>query len=279
MMKKRIFALLAIILFSTSCFAVIKELQKNDTSLVKVGASVVVPLGSEVKDAVAVGGNVTVYGKVAGDAVAVGGNVFLKETGKVVGDVAAIGGVIVKEPGAIVRGNAVEVAAPGVAPALNFFVNGGILKGMVLFRLISFVGFIVLTMIMVSLFMPQLGRASGAIESGLLRSFLYGLLIALLFLPIAIVLAISLIGIMLIPVWILLMGAAAFFGYFAAGHLLGKKALNAFRIYNKSMMVETLTGVLLLFLVGLLPFFGFFVKFIAGICGLGAVYLTRFGTK
>lgn len=278
-MKKRIFALLAVVLLATSCFAVIKELEKNDTSLVKVGSSVVVPLGSEVKDAVSVGGNVTVYGKVAGDAVAVGGNVFLKETGKVVGDAVAVGGVVVKEPGSIVRGNSVEIAAPGVVPAMSFFVNGGILKGMILFKLLSFVGLIVLTIIMVSLFMSQLGRISGAIEGSLLRSFLYGLLILILFLPIAIVLAISLIGIMLIPIWVLLMAAAAFFGYFAAGHLLGKRTLNAFRIYNKSMMVETLTGVTLLFLVGLVPFIGFFIKFVAGVCGLGAVYLTKFGTK
>ncbi|MFA6170163.1 MAG: hypothetical protein WCW67_01495 [Candidatus Margulisiibacteriota bacterium] len=278
-MKKRIFALLAIVLLATSCFAVIKELGKNDSSLVKVGSSVVVPMGAEVKDAVSVGGNVTVYGKVAGDAVAVGGNVFMKETGKVVGDAVAVGGVVVKEPGAIVRGNSIEIAAPGVASAMTFFVNGGILKGLVLFKLLSFIGFIVLTMIMVSLFISQLGKVSGAIEEGLLRSFLYGLLILLLFLPITIVLAISLIGIMLIPIWVLLMAAAAFFGYFGAGHLLGKKTLNAFRIYNKSMMVETLTGVSLLFLVGLLPFIGFFIKFVACLCGLGAVYLTKFGTK
>jgi len=173
----------------------------------------------------------------------------------------------------------VEVTAPGVGPAMVFFTSGGMVKGLFFFKLLTFIGFIVLAMIMVVLFMDPLGKVSGSIETNLMRTFLIGTLAFLLFLPVIFILMISLIGVMIIPLWVLLVGLAAFFGYFGAAHLLGKKTLNAFKVYNKPMMVETLTGVTLLFLVGLIPIIGFFVKFFAALCGLGAVYLTKFGTK
>jgi hypothetical protein len=69
------------------------------------------------------------------------------------------------------------------------------------------------------------------------------------------------------------------FGYFAAAHVLGKKVLHIFRIFGESMLVETLTGVILLCLVGLVPILGALVKAIAALCGLGAAYWTRFGTR
>jgi hypothetical protein len=45
------------------------------------------------------------------------------------------------------------------------------------------------------------------------------------------------------------------------------------------MMVETLAGVITLFLLSMVPVVGPLIKFIACMCGLGAVYNTRFGTK
>ncbi|MFH1389585.1 MAG: polymer-forming cytoskeletal protein, partial [Candidatus Margulisiibacteriota bacterium] len=245
-MKTRILALLVVILISTSAFAVIKELVSADSSLVKVGDGVVVPIGAEVQDAVSIGGNVTVFGKVTGSAVSVGGNVLLKESAKVEGDAVAVGGMLIKEPGAVVKGSVVEVAAPGLGQAMVFFTNGGMAKGLFFFKLLTFIGFIVLAMIMVVLFVEPLGKVSGMVETNLLRSFLIGTLVFLLFLPVIFILMISLIGIMIIPLWVLLVGLAAFFGYFGIAHLLGKKTLNAFKIYNKPMMVETLTGVTIL---------------------------------
>lgn len=45
------------------------------------------------------------------------------------------------------------------------------------------------------------------------------------------------------------------------------------------MMTETIVGVILLSIVGLVPVGGFIVKLIAAGCGLGGVYMTRFGTR
>lgn len=282
MLKKILGSLLVVFLlvsFAATAFAIVKGLEKDKQSVVRVGDSVTIPEGAEVRSAVSVGGSVTVYGKVIEDVVSIGGSVFLKDTASVGGDVVSVGGKVMKEPGAINKGDVVEVAIGGITPAVSFFTKGGMLKGMALFGLLNFIGFIILAVILVALFTPQLGRTSGSMEGNLLRDFLIGILIAVLFVPLAIILAVSIIGIILIPVWAILVIAAGLFGYIAIGHLLGKKTLQAFKISGKSMMVETLTGIVILSLVGLVPIGGFLIKAIAWLCGLGAVYSTRFGTR
>ena len=282
-MFKKILGPLLVVAFlvsiSAAAYAVVQGLENNKQGLVKVGESVTVPDGAEIQSALSVGGSVTVYGQVEESVVAVGGSVYLKDSANVGGDVVSVGGKVMREPGAIVKGNITEVSMPGIAPAVSFMTNGGAIKGMAIFGLLSFIGFAVLAIIIVALFTPQLGRVSALVEENLTRSFLIGLLIAVLFVPFAIVLAISLVGIILIPVWVLVVVTAAFFGYFALGHVLGKKILNACRIYGKSMMVETLTGIVMLALVGLVPVGGFLIKMIAALCGLGGVYESRFGTR
>ncbi|MCU0641070.1 MAG: hypothetical protein MUC35_03155 [Candidatus Margulisbacteria bacterium] len=282
MLRKIFGSLLVIFLlvtFAATAFALVKGLENDKQSIVRVGDSVVVPQGAEVKSAVSVGGSVTVYGKVAEDVVSVGGSVFLKDTATVGGDVVSVGGKVMKEPGAISKGDIVEVSVAGITPAVSFFTKGGMLKGLAFFGLLNFIGFLILAIILVALFTPQLGRTSSSMEGNLLRDCLIGLLIAVLIIPVAIILAVSIVGIILIPVWIVLVIGAGLFGYIAIGHLLGKKTLQAFRIHGKSMMVETLCGIVLLSLIGLVPVGGFIIKMIAWLCGLGAVYMTRFGTK
>lgn len=282
-MLKKIFGLFFVLIFlaivAASGFAVVKGLESGSQSVVKVGESITIPQGADVKSVVAVGGSVTVYGQVQDDVVAVGGSVFLKDSAIVNGAAVSVGGQVMKEPGAILKGDMVEVSVGGISPAVSFFTRGGVLKGLAIFSLLTFAGFLVLAIVFVALFTPQLGAVSGAIEKDLLRNFLVGLAIAVLFVPIIIVLAVSIVGIILIPVWIVLVGAACLFGYIATGHVLGKKTLHAFRLVDKSMMTETIVGISLLSIVGLAPIGGFIIKLIAGLCGLGGVYATKFGTK
>lgn len=282
-MLKKIFGfLLVFVLFFLAVsagFAVIKGLEKSKQSLVKVGESVTIPQGAELKGVVVVGGSATVYGQILEDLVVVGGSAFVKDSAIVGGDVVVVVGKIMKEPGAIIKGDVVEVSIGGFEPIVSFFVKGGILKGLAIFWVLNIIGFVVLTMILVALFTPQLGKVSASLEGNLLNNFIVGLIIAIFFFPVIILLIASLIGIVLIPVWIILVVVAGIFGYVASAHLLGKKTLHAFKIYNKSMMIEALIGVFILFLVGFIPVGGFLVKMIAMLSGLGGVYLTRFGTK
>ncbi|MBN3033492.1 MAG: hypothetical protein JW873_05290 [Candidatus Saganbacteria bacterium] len=282
-MLKRAFgcllAALLLVFVSSAAFAVVKGLESGQGSIVKIGENITVPQGADVKSVVAVGGSVTVLGEVKEDVVAVGGSVYLKDTALVAGDAVSIGGKVVREPGAVARGEVIEVSSVDVGPLVVYFTKGGIVKGVGIFYLLTLLGFIIMAVILVAMFTPQLGRISGLLEGNLLRNFLVGLVIALLFLPVIFVLVVSIVGIVLIPVWMIAVAAACLFGYIAACHVLGKKTLHACRLTNQSMMTETVAGIVLLSIVGLVPVGGFLVKMIAALCGLGGVYETRFGTR
>jgi hypothetical protein len=279
MLKRSLLLFLIVATFATFSHAMMRGFESSKESLVKIGESVVVPEGAEVKSVVSIGGSVTVFGKVSDDVVSVGGSVFLKDNSSVGGDVVSVGGKVIKEPAAVAKGDIVEVGMPGISPTVSFFTKGGVLQGILLFRLMAFVGFLVLAAILVALFTPQLGRQSAVIEADVMSNFWVGLVTILLFGPVIFMLLVSIVGIVMIPLWILVYVLAGIFGYVAAGHLLGKKILIAAKISGKSMMVETLIGVTFFWLVGLVPFIGFMVKVFAVICGLGAAYQTRFGTR
>ncbi len=66
---KKYFKLIAVIL----PIVLFPLVSANARDKVRIGGNVIVEEGTEVKDAVAVGGSVTVYGKVRKSAVAVGG--------------------------------------------------------------------------------------------------------------------------------------------------------------------------------------------------------------
>lgn len=248
-----------------------------EQNTIKIGQNVVVMPGGEVKTAIAVGGSVTVNGRVKEDVVAVGGNVSLGETALVGGRVVAVGGKVEKAPGAIVKGEITEVSFPAGMSMSGVLKNSGIIKALAVLSLLAFIGFLILVVVLVALFTPQLGKVSAAVEKQLIKTFFTGLLAIILFVPVIIVLAVSIVGIVLIPVWVVVFAAAGLFGYIGAAHFVGKKIFHAFKFKGKPMMLEALSGVIILCLIGLVPFLGFMVKVVIGCCGLGAVALTRFG--
>ncbi len=72
-------------------------------SLVCIGCSIRMAGSSE--DLVAIGGSITVEGRVQGDAVAIGGAIRLGENASVNGDVVTIGGRLWRDPNAVVKGD------------------------------------------------------------------------------------------------------------------------------------------------------------------------------
>jgi len=280
-MKKiyKFLALFALIfLTASSSHALLKGLESENESVLKVGGNIEIPVGVEVKSAVAIGGSVTVYGRVAEDVVAIGGSVYLKETAIVDGNAVSIGGKIDTSPGAVVRGDLSTIAFPGEVSISGLFSRSGILRGLAFFNFLSFLGFLVLTVILVALFTPHLGKISAAVEKQGWRNFLVGLIVMLLFIPVIVMLAVSIMGIVLIPIWMILVIAGAIIGYIGVSHYIGKRILYLLKVVGKPMVVETLLGVIVLYVVGFIPFLGFLIKCLVGCCGLGGVALTRFGT-
>lgn len=274
-MSKKILALLFILLLLTPSFAALKGLDTSvkEESIVRVGENVVVPQGAEVRSAVAVGGSVIVAGKVQEDVVAIGGDVTLQDGASIGGDVVTVGGLVHKNPVAVIKGNIVEVKLPAGV------VTKGLGWGITLMSVLSFLAFIVLAVILTSLFPTQLGLASYYTEKQPGHALLWGFL-ALLAVPAAVILLVlTIFGIPFIPVLLLLVGAAFLFGYIAISQLLGKLALKAFKVRGKPMAFEVVTGLVILYLVGFLPILGWIVKSLVGLAGLGAAAVTRFGTR
>jgi hypothetical protein len=77
-----------------------------------VGESIVIGADETVHDVVSTGGTVTVRGHVTGDATAVGGSVILEPGARVDGDAVSVGGHVEIKPGASVGGEQTSVGGP-----------------------------------------------------------------------------------------------------------------------------------------------------------------------
>jgi hypothetical protein len=99
--------------------------------------------------------------------------------------------------------------------------------------------------------------------------------------PFFMLLAISVIGILLIPLAFTALLLAAIIGFTAFGSLLGNIIITKiFRGYQRSIVKETLVGLCLLWLLGWIPFYiGMLIKALAITFGLGGVVLALANRK
>jgi len=281
---KKLFVLVltAFILISMISISHARVLVK-DTSIVKVNEDINMGQGLIFKDVVAINGNVNVKGDVGGDVVAVLGNVHLFPTAKVAGDVVSIGGKIVKDEGSKIKGEITEMAISkeGVkmiemyAPLIGTMGMGGFL----VFKVLMFLGFIGLAMIIISFMTKQIGVISSKIEKQWLKTLLWGILGYILICPVAILLAITIVGMPLIMVEAVLVSIALTMGYIAASQLIGKKFTKAIRKPNQPMIVEVAWGLAILFLIDFIPFLGPLVKCLVLTMGFGSAIVTKLGQK
>ncbi len=249
-------------------------LQASDRSVVKIGGDVHIEKDMRVDDAVAVGGSVYVDGIVDGDAVAVGGTIHLGEEAIVHGDAVTVGGKLDKAEGAMIYGTTVDVGSfdfENLFKDMNFFDgHRSIPRGL---KFIPVIGLIALALLFVVLIPKELNTVTSNIKNEPIIMFLYGLLGVVLIVPLTVMLAISIIGIALIPIEILAIFLALLIGYIAVAILIGKKILIALNNEDPSVIFSALLGIVLLWLIGLIPFVGFLVKLIAWIVGFGAVII------
>jgi hypothetical protein len=283
--------------------------------LVIFGGNLRMAEGSRIEgDAVVFGGQVEVGGEIEGDLAVIGGTATLESTARVDGDVAAIGGQVSVDEQAYVRGEIIETnefdfgqitspffkAVPpppditrNVRPEpfnLFFRIIAGFAKGLVVALVIAGIGMLAV------LFLPEHTKTVGqTIHQAAPTSFGVGLLTLIVGITAMILLFITC---CLIPVGLLVALAlilATLYGWIVVGYLLGVRILRAIQKEGglPSMTTAALVGIFVVTLIqqGLMalsniPCLGFFFwlmgaalwLFIAS-TGLGAVVLTRFGTR
>jgi uncharacterized RDD family membrane protein YckC len=275
------------------------ELKAGETAndLVVIGGSAIVH-GKVEGDTVAILGSVTVDGEVNGNAVAVLGNVRLGTNSSVGGETVAVGGNVRLSPGAKIHGNAVAVGGT-VERAEGDNVGGDVvgLGGLTflgdwleqcVFKLRPLApqmmwiwvvaGAFCLTYFLVALvFHKPVQVCVNELTMRPATTFLVGLLVKLLVPVVVLILAITGVGLLVIPV----LFAALFFGA-----IIGKVALIEYlggaigRPFGfellKKPLVAFLLGIVLITLLYLVPILGFVTYAIVGLWGLGVAITALF---
>lgn len=260
-----------------------------DGDLVVFGGSATLEQDSVVTgDVFIMGGNLEASGTINGQLVLLGGNANLSESTLIRGDVAVFGGNVNRN-GATIEGE----FTTGDSISIPFVFDENFDLGRINFPRPSFqarVSFLVfqafvmaaLALLIVAVAPTGTARVADAVARFPLQSGAFGLLTALAFVPGIVLMAITLLLIPLIPVAVLLLVAAGFFGWVAIGYELGRRMLATSQNTASPILAAGL-GTLVLSMVSgginFIPCWGGLFTLIVGFVGLGAVIITRFGTK
>lgn len=283
---------------------------RKSSAKVHIGSSIVVGEDELVTDpVVAVGGSVTVLGRVDDDVVAVGGSVRLGPKARVRGDVTAVGGRVDQEKGATIGGTVNEIR---IGPQFNFkpwhafdgmwFDGWNVVgDGFRLLGTVIRVSLVLLLALLVALIAARpVQRIADRVGRDPWLSGFTGLLAQLLFIPVLVltivVLAVSIIGIpllLLVPFGIVAFLIAMLVGFAGVALRVGRWAVGD----DRPAFVAMAVGVILVSAVALvartlallpvplwpiswiLGFSAFFLEYLAWTVGLGGALLTRFGTR
>jgi cytoskeletal protein CcmA (bactofilin family) len=252
-------------------------------NIVKIGADLIIEKDQTVNNVVDIGGQVTVYGLIEGNVLAVGGSVVLSNNAVVRGNVVCVGGVIVKGSGAQVFGDITEINSANISTAVASVFRGEMEGWSLIFNIISLCFFAVIFIIalLMTILIPRpLTAIVHEIQSHKAKSFFWGFLATLTMVPFFMLLVISIIGITLIPLAFTMLLLALILGYIAAGTLIGNFIfIRIFRGRKKTLVGQTLLGLILLWLIGWIPYIGWIVKVFALTLGLGGVLLALFSRK
>jgi hypothetical protein len=267
---------------------------------VSMGGPVLVDVDEEVFDAIAMGGSLTVRGKVRGDAIALGGPVTIEAGAIVDGDVVALGGSVRVAAGARVVGDITAVGGPvdidpdATVEGQQLRVGGslgGLISGLVrsvasasdappfalyaLWGVVRAVALVVVALLVLAFLPERVERVRGFLTTRPGASALGGLAIAVGFVPMIVLLCISIVGIPLVPVVLVAVAALLAMGITAAATWLGDRL--PVLAGRKSPFVALLLGVAVLTLVDLIPIVGGLVVIVLAFAAGGAALFSRFG--
>ena len=279
----------------------LKSGETLNEDLIVIGGSITIEKGATVTGAIVlIGGSLIVNGEAMGDVVVVGGAASLGSEAHIYGNLVPIGAPVNLAEGARVDG---EVINEPVKPSVTVPVVPETPKGPVVdlgdffsnsfwqvFEL--FTNSIVLALLasLIVLFLPQQTRRVGeAIPAQPLMMGAMGLLSVIVF--VTAMVALGLFSVLIITLIItvpmiifvaVVFAAAGVFGWVALGTEIGLRLMNTTNREFPLPLVAAV-GTFLLNIVangiGLLPCIGWVMPTLLGLVSLGAVFMTRFGTR
>jgi hypothetical protein len=254
------------------------DININNTNLVRFGGDVSVPANQTVENASAFGGSVTVLpnARVLDTAIAFGGDIILKAGARVDGDAYSFGGKIVQEPGAIIGGEKATFSDRhgmmyGSYGRQSFFAQYFFSA---MFRICAAVVAAILGLIVLQTspqFLTDLAIKLRR-DPGLTALWGIGGIVAIIFGTVF--LAITLIGIPLIPLLSLSAVVTSLFGSLGVALFVGESLdKNAKQPTSQQFLI----GLVILTVLALIPFVGGLVVFLINLFGLGVILLWKFG--
>lgn len=268
------------------------------TDLVRFGENIIIDADEMVRgDVVALFGDVSVRGRVLGDVVVIMGNADVRSGAEVNGDMVVIGGTLDEEPEAVIHGDR------EVHESFNFAFPGFPRLGRIFeffFVPVQFFVSLILSFLVVLFMRDRVIRSHEHVATGVLKSFGTGFLVAFIGIFVVIfltvILFITLIGIPL--ALILLVSCVAIFIVADTVFVftLGRKVSEKLNIQGANPLVIVFVGMAALYLpafigygLSLVPFggflggafkaFGVLLAIFAFLAGLGALFLSRFGSR
>lgn len=253
------------------------------------GGTIVVNTGEVVcDDLTSFGGTVVINGEVRGDVVSFGGVVVI--AGTVAGNVDIYGGTVTLQNGSDVQGD-LNLYDGGWTRGDSAQLNGAIIDHTRHIELLFFgdsgfhfpfwpiLTWVALGLLLTWLLPEHVMFVRTTAASRPKRSFLIGLLSALLALPVEVVLIALIFTIPVAIIVALGLIIAWVFGTVAIGWLVGEHVLRMIAPQRNTRPFQVVVGLTVLVLAGSLPYIGNWISIGAGLLGLGAVFLSRFGTR
>lgn len=273
---------------------ILQEGQILNGDLAVIGATAILKEGSIVNGQVAlIGGVLRVHGTVTGDIQALGGTVELKETATVQGSLFNFSSNLTQDDGAVINGQQISslpfdfnfdnFTAPDAPDLpLKTFQRATSIIGNFLWSILQILALAALAMLVILLAPKSTERIAGSIVKQPFVHWGIGLLSVF---SIPAILVILMITIILIPISLLGFIVFAFcliFGWIALGYAIGKRLFSE-NNHNLSPAVVAGLGTLIITVIArlaaLVPCVGWKVGAILSLFGLGAIILTRFGTR
>lgn len=243
-----------------------------------VGGDLVITEGQTVNDAFAVGGNLTIQANasVQGDAFAIGGNVQLEENAQVESDVFAIGGRVIRAESAVVNGSEFTVLERFSGLFERFGVLGTLYLANVVFWLMSFVVAAIAGCLLLLLLPRQINTITTAIHVHPLASLLYGIGGVAVLTVLTVLTSGSVLGAILLPLINLVALLTGIVGGTAICVWLGKQPQ---RQKPEAHFQHFGLGLMVLFVISLIPLVGGLLVSFVYLFGFGATLLARYGTQ
>ncbi|MEE9216744.1 MAG: polymer-forming cytoskeletal protein [Anaerolineales bacterium] len=273
-----------------------------DGDLVIFGGSAELEQGSRVNgDVLLFGGNAEINGEIDGDLALLGGNANLGPSAVIGGDVVTLGGNVDRAEGAVVEGHFRSVegfnrtfsfdfpSLPDFDDTFRIRPFGRSSIGPFFSPATGILWFVLRTLvvaalaILVVLFWPKPAERAG--RAAVSQPIVAGGLGCLTFMvvPILILLmAITIIGLPLSFLAVVALVVAVVFGWIAIGVEVGRRMVEAFNweIHSAAAAgIGTLAVGFVIGGIGLVPCVGWLAPLLVGSAGLGAVILTRFGSR